>query len=212
MRTVNPIDFNTIVVKLRKFFTSRGFIELDMQSSQSTLTVCKNPDTICTYRSDTMTYPLPQTGQVLLDNMLLDNPSINGCFGITTRYINNQCFPIFEFGSKGNMDSLINLENKLLQSLGFNMVRNKIQRNNGLSSEGPIIYHGLMGEYGKMINRGINYDDCLQYDAYLHNQKRQVYTKSENCYKSIQQYKELDYNDTIQKLGVNLIGKKRKIF
>jgi hypothetical protein len=67
-----------------------------------------------------------------------------------------------------------------------------------------------MGEYGRMINRGIDYDDCVQYDAYLQNQKRLISTKSKNLDKLDQQYKEVDYNDVSQKLGVNRIGKKEQ--
>lgn len=183
---IKPKDFHACVSKLRQFFLSVGFIEVHPQSAQSILAACEDPKTIstynygksnnftnkkdCTSQDQQLIWPLPQTGQMWLEHVLLDNPDIKGCFAVTTSYRNEPdpipgrhetIFPMFEFESKGDMNELINMEKSLLRFLGFpeklktlaDVSGPRIDSQNickmpGETCEAGPLYHGLMTEYG----------------------------------------------------------------
>ena len=59
-----------------------------------------------------------QTGQMWLENVLLDNPDYEGAFCLSTSYRNepnpvagrhDKIFPMFEFEMKGDMDAMVEL-------------------------------------------------------------------------------------------------------
>ena len=122
------LEYNHVVKQMRSFFQKKGFIEVPTQSRLSILAACEDPKTISQFVFDGINYPLPQTGQMWLEYELLNNPGWDGVFCISTSYRNEpnpiegrhqKIFPMFEFESKGNMDDLIELEEELLTSLGF---------------------------------------------------------------------------------------------
>jgi len=124
----NYKDFDAAASKLRLFFKSKGFIEVHTQNKLSILAACEDPSTMATYNYAGSVWPLPQTGQMWLENFLLANPEENGFFCLSTSYRNEPnpvkgrhdlIFPMFEFESKGTMDDLIQLEKELLEYLGF---------------------------------------------------------------------------------------------
>lgn len=124
----NSILFNTVVQKLRAFFLSKGFIEVHTQDRLSILAACEDPTTVATYIYMNELWPLPQTGQMWLEYELLKNPALPGVFCVSTSYRNEQnplpgrhklIFPMFEFESKGTIDDLRKLEEKLLLAIGF---------------------------------------------------------------------------------------------
>ena len=123
-----PRKFNAAVSAMRSFFQKKGFVEVHTQNALSILAACEDPTTVAQYNYEGNVWPLPQTGQMWLEHVLLDNPEFEGCFTVSTSYRNEEnpvpgrhmrIFPMFEFESKGNMDDLIKLEKELLQHIGF---------------------------------------------------------------------------------------------
>ena len=126
--TANYHDFGKVVNKLREFFNSQGFVEVHPQSKLSILAACEDPTTMATYNYNGLVRPLPQTGQMWLENYLLDHPKEKGFYCVSTSYRNepnpvegrhDKIFPMFEFETHGGMDVLLELEKGLLEHLGF---------------------------------------------------------------------------------------------
>lgn len=120
--------YSLLVNKMRVFFRERGFIEVPTQSRLSILAACENPYSIATFEYNGNVWPLPQTGQMWLEHELLKNPEWDGVYCISTSYRQEKnpipgrhelIFPMFEFESKGNMDTMLALEKDLLRHLGF---------------------------------------------------------------------------------------------
>lgn len=125
---MNFRDYNRIITLLREFFQKKGFIEVPAQSNRSILAACEDPKTVGQYIFGGKNYPLPQTGQVVLEEVLLTNPDVDGVFCISTSYRNEPnpipgrhdlIFPMFEFEGKGGIDDLKKIEKELLGYLGF---------------------------------------------------------------------------------------------
>jgi len=124
--------YNKIVKSLRAFFSTRlNFIEVPAQSRLSILAACEDPKTISTFNFRNQLYPLPQTGQMWLEQELLTNAKNEaGVFCITTSYRNEEnpiagrhdlIFPMFEFESFGTISDLLHLEADLLDFLGWDL-------------------------------------------------------------------------------------------
>ena len=128
-KLIDPRKFNSAVHAMRSFFKKKGFIEVHTQNALSILAACEDPKTISKYEYNKSIWPLPQTGQMWLEDVLLDNPEIEGCFTVSTSYRDepnpipgrhDKIFPMFEFESKGDMSDLLKLEKELLDHIGFN--------------------------------------------------------------------------------------------
>jgi aspartyl/asparaginyl-tRNA synthetase len=113
---------------MRQFFLERNYKEVPTQSRLSILAACENPHSVKTFEYGGLIWPLPQTGQMWLEYELLNNPEWDGVFCISTSYREEKnpipgrhelIFPMFEFESKGDMTTLIQLEKDLLEYLGF---------------------------------------------------------------------------------------------
>ena len=126
---INPCTFNKVVVKLRDFFQSRGYVEVHTQNRLSILAACEDPKTIQTFNYAGLKWPLPQTGQMWLEYEMLKDPSPPGYFCVSTSYRNEEnpipgrhdiIFPMFEFEMKGDIEDLIQMEKELLAHLGYN--------------------------------------------------------------------------------------------
>jgi hypothetical protein len=124
----NLETYNILVTKLREFFTMKNFIEVATQPNLTILSACENPFSVATYKYQDLIWPLPQTGQMILEEVLLSNPHLDGCFCISTSYREEKnpiegrhelLFNMFEFESKGGMEELKKLERDLLVYLGF---------------------------------------------------------------------------------------------
>lgn len=127
-KLIPPKKFNAAISAMRSFFQQKGFVEVHTQNALSILAACEDPTTIAKYDYQNQEWPLPQTGQMWLEHVLLDNPDINGCYTVSTSYRNEPnpvegrhevIFPMFEFESKGDMKDLIKLEKELLEHIGF---------------------------------------------------------------------------------------------
>ena len=125
----NNRDFDIVVNKLRDFFRNvKGYKEVHTQNELSILAACEDPQTIATYNYNGSLWPLPQTGQMWLENYLLTYPEEKGFFCVSTSYRNepnpvpgrhDKIFPMFEFELKGGIDVLRQVEMELLDYLGF---------------------------------------------------------------------------------------------
>ena len=127
-RLINPRDFHACVQKMRQFCLSKNFVEVHPQSALSILAACEDPKTLREFKYGGEVWPLPQTGQMWLEHVLLDNPDFPGCFCVSTSYRDEptpvegrheKIFPMFEFELQGGMDELIDFEHGLLEHLGF---------------------------------------------------------------------------------------------
>ena len=83
---IDSKDFTLCVNKLRGFFESKNFTEVHPQSRLSILAACEDPTTISTFNYSGQVWPLPQTGQMWLEHVLLDNPDYEGAFCLSTSY------------------------------------------------------------------------------------------------------------------------------
>lgn len=124
----NTKTYHELVQKMREFFLDKGFMEVPTQSRLSILAACENPHSIVKYKFDGQEWPMIQTGQMVLEEVLLQNPEWNGVFCITTSYRDekvpiegrhSKVFPMFEVESKGTMKDMVKLESELLNYLGF---------------------------------------------------------------------------------------------
>ena len=78
-------EYDKVVTKMRRYFKeAKCFIEVPTQSRLSILAACEDPKTIAQFNYDGGDYPLPQTGQMWLEYELLNNPSVEGVFCIST--------------------------------------------------------------------------------------------------------------------------------
>lgn len=126
---MNFKHYNKINLLMREYFQKkRGFIEVPCQSRLSILAACEDPRTISQFEFGGENYPLPQTGQMVLEEVLLKNPDVSGVFCVTTSYRNEPnpvkgrhdlIFPMFEFEGKGSFEDLKKTEKELLEHLGF---------------------------------------------------------------------------------------------
>ncbi len=125
---IDPVEFDSVVKKLRGFFIGRGFLEVHTQNRLSILAACEDPETVQTYNYAGQIWPLPQTGQMWLEYELLKNPHVPGYFCVSTSYRNEPdpvpgrhdlIFPMFEFEMKGGFEAMIAMERELLEYLGY---------------------------------------------------------------------------------------------
>ena len=141
---------------MREFCVAKGFVEVHPQSALSILAACEDPKTVRDFEYGGKKWPLPQTGQMWLEHVLLGNPELPGCFCVSTSYRDepnpvegrhDKIFPMFEFELKGGMAELTQFEKELLEHLGFAM-RGKDGNDRACYPEGD--YPGRRGQvWGK---------------------------------------------------------------
>ena len=122
-------NYHHINLLLREYFQKqKGFVEVPTQSKLSILAACEDPRTISQFEFSGINYPLPQTGQMVLEEVLLTNPEVNGVFCVTTSYRNEPnpiegrhdlIFPMFEFEGKGDFSELKKTLKELLEFVRF---------------------------------------------------------------------------------------------
>lgn len=121
--------YTKVTSMLRDFFLKKkGFMEVHPQNRLAILSACENPHSIAQFNYDGKAWPLPQTGQMTLEDYLLLHPEQKGFVCVTTSYRNeknpepgrhHKIFPMFEFEAHGTLYDLIELEQELLKHLGF---------------------------------------------------------------------------------------------
>lgn len=128
MQLIDPRTYDYTVWQLRTFFREKGFVEVSTQHLLSILAACENPWNIARFDYAGEVWPLPQTGQMWLEHILLTDPNLPGVYCSSTSYRqepdpvpgrHDLIFPMFEFETHGDMTHLRKLEEELLVSLGF---------------------------------------------------------------------------------------------
>jgi aspartyl/asparaginyl-tRNA synthetase len=128
---IHPEKFTKVTKLLRAFFIDEmGYMEVHPQNRLAILSACENPHSIASFDFERQNWPLPQTGQMTLEDYLLLYPEYNGFCCVTTSYRNektpesgrhHKIFPMFEFEMHGGFDKLLALESRLLEFLGFDV-------------------------------------------------------------------------------------------
>ena len=59
-------------------FLKKGFVEVHTQNALSILAACEDPETVSKYDYQGNVWPLPQTGQMWLEDVLLNDPDNKG--------------------------------------------------------------------------------------------------------------------------------------
>lgn len=128
MQLIDPRAYDYTIWQLRTFFREKGFREVSTQHLLSILAACENPWNIARFDYAGEVWPLPQTGQMWLEEILLTNPSLTGVYCSSTSFRqepdpvpgrHDLIFPMFEFETHGDMAHLQKLEEELLVFLGF---------------------------------------------------------------------------------------------
>jgi len=128
-KAMNFRNYSKIISLMRDYFQKeKGFVEVPTQSNLSILAACEDPETIGQFVFSGVNYPLPQTGQMTLEEVLLKNPDVRGVFCQTTSFRDepfpipgrhDKIFPMFEFEGRGNINDLKRTEGELLRFLKF---------------------------------------------------------------------------------------------
>ncbi len=172
---INPVEFTTVVKRLRSFFDNLNFQEVHTQNRLSILAACEDPTTVATYEYGGKVWPLPQTGQMWLEYELLTKPDLAGCYCVSTSYRQEQnpvegrhevIFPMFEFESPGGFDDLLKMESDLLTHLGFNCDHGRADYNDGLIDFPGGYYQSLVAHYAAANNELTNYHEEQMYKEY----------------------------------------------
>lgn len=125
---IDVIKYHNLTDKLRKFFMNKGWIEVNTQYRTSILAACEDPWTIASFDFKGEEWPLPQTGQMWLEQDLLNNPDLPGVFTVSTSYRaepnpipgrHQTIFPMFEFEGKGDMWELRTTLEQIFEYLDF---------------------------------------------------------------------------------------------
>jgi aspartyl/asparaginyl-tRNA synthetase len=126
---IEPRDFDFVMTKFREFFKKKGMVEVATQSVPDILSACEDTQNLATFTYvDGEKYPLKQTGQMILEDELLRDPSLPGCYCYTTSYRfekqpkpgrHDLIFPMMEFEIHGDLTKLIQFEREMLEDFGF---------------------------------------------------------------------------------------------
>ena len=126
--TLNPLHYNFVMKKLRSFFNDRGFVESEVNCRFDVLAACEDPETVANFPYYGQQWPLPQTGQMRLEDDLLANPQLGKLYCVTNSFRQEPCpvegrhqsaFPLPEFEMPGTIHDLIEIESQILSELGF---------------------------------------------------------------------------------------------
>ena len=66
----NTEIYHELVQKMRTFFLDKGFLEAPTQSHLSILAACEDPFTVSTFKFNGNVWPMIQTGQMTLEQIL----------------------------------------------------------------------------------------------------------------------------------------------
>lgn len=129
---ISPREFHYAFNQLYQFFCARDFIQVPTQHRLrpplGRLAACENPHNIVPITFLGKRVPLPQTGQMWLEEELLTDPRAPGYFCVSYSYRDekepqlgrhNFIFPMFEFEMHGSISALQALEKDLIAYLGI---------------------------------------------------------------------------------------------
>lgn len=128
-KIIDPQDFNKMVSKLRGFFIEKNYLETYPQPLLSILAACEDPKTVRSFNFNGNVWPLPQTNQMHLERILMENADhIDGLFTITASYRDEpnpvegrhlRSFSMWEAEHKGNFTHLLKTLSELMVHLGL---------------------------------------------------------------------------------------------
>jgi aspartyl/asparaginyl-tRNA synthetase len=137
---IPDVAYNVMYSKLDAFFRSENFLRVNYQYTTSIMAACEDHKNIVSFTLNGLEYPLPQTNQMHLEDVLLKAIAKAKELGIEFRYAGIYCetastrdeptpvegrherrFPMFEFELLGNMEDLQKLMTRLLNYMGFNV-------------------------------------------------------------------------------------------
>ena len=126
---IEPLEFDSMIKKLRGFFMSNNYIETYPQPRLSILAACEDPKTVRSFQFSKELWPLAQTNQMWLERDLLINANnLDGVYCLTTSYRDEpnpipgrhqKIFGMFEAEHKGNFEDLLNTLSEIVIHLGF---------------------------------------------------------------------------------------------
>lgn len=128
VKFMDPLKTNYVIERLTSFCRSRGLIKDFPQHRQLCLSACEQPNNIMSYNHHGNIWPLPQTGQMWLEFMLLANPDTKGFFCETSSYRDEMDpevgrhdyqFLMFEVEIPGDFEALRRFQTESLDYLGF---------------------------------------------------------------------------------------------
>lgn len=128
VKFMDPLKTHYVIERLTSFCRSKGLIKDFPQHRQLCLSACEQPNNIMTYNHHGNIWPLPQTGQMWLEFMLLANPDVNGYFCETSSYRDEMDpeidrhdyqFLMFEVEIRGDFNALRQFQVESLDWLGF---------------------------------------------------------------------------------------------
>ena len=123
-KIIEPQDFDKLIKKLRGFFMQNGYMETFPQPRLSILAACEDPKTVRSFNFAGEIWPLPQTNQMHLEKILMENSkTIDGVHTITASYRDEanpiegrhlKSFEMFEAEHKGDFTHLLKTLSELM--------------------------------------------------------------------------------------------------
>lgn len=109
-------SFHNLLLKVRKFFDDKHFIEVG-ETNHTITSICEmNPSNLLVCKKNGMVYGLPQSNLKWIQYLLHKNEYNSGIYMTSTSYnkgeltdIDSKIYPIFEFAKYGTFDDLLEL-------------------------------------------------------------------------------------------------------
>jgi aspartyl/asparaginyl-tRNA synthetase len=128
--SINSKHYAYIIGKMRSYCDKQGLTECYLNDIPSVLSACENIDTLATYYWDGIKYVCPQTSQLLLEIMALNDgkEKFKGYYNICNSFraekdISNiryrTQFPLFEIEGPWNQSEMIQFQKGLIRELGI---------------------------------------------------------------------------------------------
>lgn len=110
------LSFHNVLLKVRKFFDDKHFIEVG-ETNHTITSICEmNPSDLLVCKKNGMVYGLPQSNLKWIQHLLHKNENNSGLYMISTSYnkgytknIDSHIFPVLEFAKCGTFDDLLEL-------------------------------------------------------------------------------------------------------
>jgi len=124
---ISPQDFNKMIQILRDYFIKNDYLETFPQPTLSILAACEDPKTVKSFKFNNQIYPLPQTNQMNLEEIIMKH-DVDGVYCLTSSYRDEpnpvpgrhlRTFGMFEVEHKGDFKNLIKTLNEIVIHLGF---------------------------------------------------------------------------------------------
>jgi aspartyl/asparaginyl-tRNA synthetase len=131
VKAIKAREFDFVMRKFREFFAKKGMLESATQATVDILSACEDTQNLGSFKFvDGRIYPLKQTGQMVLEDELLADPTAKGFFCMTTshRFEKNPnparhdvVFPMMEYEIPGDLNTLLRFHRELLEHFGFGL-------------------------------------------------------------------------------------------